>query len=67
MSRAQIEMLIADRAYEAEKVHAAMLGHDRLDIALLSFGAFCGVLLIAGEAQRSAVLTRFRPIRGANG
>lgn len=67
MSRAQIEMLIADKVLAAEMANAAALGHDGLDIAGLSFGAFCGVLILAGAAERQAVLTRFRPIGAAHG
>ena len=61
MRRAQIEMLIAGRVFEAERANAAALGHDGIDVAWLSLGAFCGVLILANEAEPAAVLTRFRP------
>lgn len=64
MSRERIEMLIADRVYEAEKVRAAMAGHDRLEVAVLSFGAFCGVYGMICEPERSHVLPRLRVVTG---
>lgn len=64
MSRERIEMLIAARVYEAEKVHAAMLGCGRLEIAVLSFGAFCGVYALAVEAERPYVWPRPRIVTG---
>jgi hypothetical protein len=69
MSREQIELRIAEGVYQSERVDAAALGHDGIDICLLSVGAFCGVLTLACDPDRPAVLTRFRPIvrRSAHG
>lgn len=64
MSRERIEMLILDRVYEAEKVHAAMVGHDRLEVAVLSFGAFCGVYSLIVEPERPYVWQRPRVVIG---
>lgn len=58
MSRSSVEMAIADKTYEAEKRNAAMVGHDRLETAMLSFGAFCGVYSLASEPEREAVWPR---------
>jgi hypothetical protein len=62
MSKSSVHMAIAEKTYEAEKVNAKMLGFDGLDMAMLAFGAFCGVLSLAHDPERPAVLTRFRPI-----
>lgn len=62
MSDLGIHMVIAEKVYEAEKLNAKMLGLDRLEVAMLSFAAFCGVYVLALEAERPAVLTRFRPM-----
>ncbi len=62
MSRESIEMAIADRTYNAEKRNATALGHDTLDVAMMSFGTFCEVLSLACEPDRNLVLTRFRPL-----
>lgn len=64
MSRDSIELAIADRVYMAEKANAAALGHGFADVVVLSVGAFCGVLQLACEPERPAVLTRFRAISG---
>lgn len=66
MSRFSIEMLIANKTYETEKRNSDMLAHDRLDQAVLSFGAFCGVLSLANETDRPAVHLPCRMI-GRNG
>jgi hypothetical protein len=58
MSRESIEMAIADKVYQGEKLNAAMLGHDRLELAMLSFGAFCGVYSLIIEPERPAVWPR---------
>lgn len=61
--REAVELKVADLAYQAEKCHAAALGHDRLDVAMLSIGTFCGVLLLACADDKPATLTRFRMIQ----
>ena len=53
------DIQIAQRVYEAEKCNAEALGYDTMDVAMLSFGAFCGVLSLAYDPERPAVLTRF--------
>ena len=58
----QVAIRAAELAYEAEKRNAKALGHDRLDVAVLSFGAFCDTLLLAYSDDRTAILTRFRTI-----
>lgn len=58
MSRAFIELAIADRVYDAEKRACAALGHDAIDRATYSLGAFCGVLQIALAPDRPAVWPR---------
>ena len=62
MSESSIHMAIAEKVYMVEKLNAAMLGHDGMDMAMLAFGAFCGVLSLAHDPERPAVLTRFRPM-----
>ena len=58
----QVAIRAAEIAYEAEKRNAKALGHDGLDVAVLSFGAFCDVLVLAYSEDRPAILTTFRTI-----
>jgi len=58
MSRSSIEMAIADRVGAAEKITLAALGHDNLDVAMMGFAAYCGVMLIAVEPERSTIWPR---------
>jgi hypothetical protein len=67
MSRAQIELSIADKVYTAEKANAAALGHGLADIVVLSIGAFCGVLSLAGESERPAAWPQPRIVTGRGG
>jgi hypothetical protein len=60
MSQSSIAIRAAELAYEAEKRNAKALGHDRLDSAVLSFGAFCDVLTLAYSDDRPIVRPRFR-------
>lgn len=55
-----VAIRVAELAYEAEKRNAKVLGHDGLDVAMLSFGAFCDTLLLAYSSDRPAVEPRFR-------
>lgn len=58
MSRSSIELAIADRVCAAEKIALAALGHDNLDVAMMGFAAYCGVMLIAVEPEKAAVWPR---------
>lgn len=64
MSRSSIEMAIIDRVYEAEKINAAMVGYDRMDVAMMAFGAFCGAWCIANEPERAYVWQEPKMITG---
>jgi hypothetical protein len=55
-----VAIRVAELAYEAEKRNAKVLGHDGLDVAMLSFGAFCDTLLLAYSNDRPVVEPRFR-------
>lgn len=58
MTRSSIELAIADRVQADEARMLAILGHDRIDIGLMAFGAHCGVMLIATAEDRPAVWPR---------
>jgi capsular polysaccharide biosynthesis protein len=58
MTQAAIAAAIAHKVYEAEQINAAMLGHDRVDRALLSYGAWTETFARAFEADRPAVWPR---------
>lgn len=58
MTRSQIEMQIAGRAYEAELVNAKAVGHCPIESPMMAFGAFCGVLLIANSPEKDWVWPR---------
>lgn len=62
MSESSIHMAIADKACEAERIHAKMLGYDAIQVPFMAFAAFCGVYILALEDEKPAVLTRFRPM-----
>lgn len=46
---------IAQKVYEAEQANAAALGHDRIDIAVLSYSAWTETFCRAFETDRPAV------------
>ncbi len=62
MSESSIHITIADKVFEAEKRDAAALGHDRMDVALLAFGAFCEVWSLSIAEDRPAVNLPLRMI-----
>ena len=64
MSRWEIETAIAYKTCAWERSNLAALGHDALDIAMMGFGAFCGVLVIACEDERPAVWQAPRTVTG---
>lgn len=55
MTQSSIAATIAHKVYEAERINAAALGHDRIDIAVLSYGAWTETFCRAFEADRPAV------------
>lgn len=55
MTRTSTAAAIAQMVYEAERINAAALGHDSIDIAVLSYGAWTETFCRAFETDRPAV------------
>lgn len=64
MSRASVAAAIAHKVCDAEKINAAMLGHDLLDIVWMSYEAWTETFNRAFETERPYVWQRPRTIRG---
>lgn len=58
MTRSSVEMAICDKVYQAEKRNAAMVGYDKVDVAMMAFGAFCETWSRTFEPDRPAVWPR---------
>jgi hypothetical protein len=64
MTRWEIETAIAEKTCAWEKANLAALGHDAIDVAMLGYGAFCGVLVLAVTDERPAVWPTPRTVTG---
>lgn len=62
MTRAAFANQIAYKVHEDERRHAIMLGHDAIDVFLLSWRAFDEAFDTVLSEDRPLLLTQFRPL-----